>query len=255
MKKALPFLMLGDKAIEELERKINDTLRSLYPQWLSESDQFSFTVTKQNKLLAIDGQSWDICGSSDTNWVAFKKDEKSKNKVLKEIFELDQYTNFKSTKLTDAVYHDFINSNISVIFDAGTSGNVDTEKRLTAASNFGSGAVLGSILHGSINIPVAIGGEVVMGICAEFNQKLKNPNSQRQLSPRETSLGKLNTELEVTAGKVQISFGDFSNMGVGDIVLLDRKIGEPFNANLSNDVQSNVQLCRLGNQKAIQFIE
>ncbi|MFV1922178.1 MAG: FliM/FliN family flagellar motor switch protein [Methylotenera sp.] len=247
--------MLGDHATAEMERKISDGVMLFYPQWLSDGNQFKFLVETKNKPIDIDNQNWDIHGKSESFWIAFRKDEKLKNKILKEIFELDAYANLKSTKLTDSIYQDFIDSNVKAIFNLANATDLETQKNLTIKTTYGSGALIGKISNGDLDIPVAIGGDVILAICSEFKQQIQSLKAPCKLIERKSILGNLVSKIEVTAGKVEISFSEFSNMSVGDIILLDSKVDDPFKANFSDEVHSKVQLCKLENHKAIQFIE
>jgi flagellar motor switch protein FliM len=76
------------------------------------------------------------------------------------------------------------------------------------------------------------------------------------LVPRESTLSGFSKQLQVLVGSAEISFSELSKMEIGDVVVLNKKIGQPFS--IQNDSKlflANGQLGKVTNKKAIQLIE
>ena len=257
MSEVLPISLLGETAEKELCTKVGAWLRSLYSGWFSEADKYFLSITNKNNALKIDNDLWRFYGNSNKLWLAFKSDALTKSKIMSEMFELEPPTNFKLTKFTDAIYEDFIDSNVTMFFEKTGMINFNNKDIHNPEVNFGSGAVFGSINNGLISFPVALSGGVVELICSESNEAMQISKPQYDLVARESSFDthKQKSRIEVLAGKVKMTIKDFTEIGVGDVVLLDTKIGAPFPAVVSLNRSVNVQLGIVNNKKAIQLIE
>lgn len=257
MSEVLPINLLGEVAEKELIAKMSAWLNGLYSGWFSDADKYLLSITSKNKTLKIDSDSWRFYGNSNKLWLAFKSDPLAKNKIMSEMFELDSPINFKLTKFIDAIYEDFIDSNVNMVFERMSITNLVNKDIRNPEVYFGSGAVLASINNGLISIPIAISGELVKAICSESNQKLEISKPKYDLVARETSLDahKHKSSIEVLAGKVTLTIKDFTEIEIGDVVMLDTKIGNPFPAVISANKSLEVQLGVVNNKKAIQFIE
>ena len=257
MSEVLPISLLGETAEKELTTKLSTWLKYLYSGWFSEPDKYFFSITNKNKALKIDNDLWTFYGNSNKLWLAFKSDALTKSKIMSEMFESDSPTNFKITKFTEAIYKDFIDSNINMIFEKTGMINFNNKDIHNPEVNFCSGAVFGTINNGLISIPVALSGGLVEIICIESYQKMQTSKPHYDLVGRESSFDahKHKSRIEVLAGKVKMTIKDFTEIGVGDVVLLDTKIDAPFPAVLSTSRSLNVQLGIVDNKKAIQLIE
>lgn len=257
MSEVLSISLLGETAEKELTTKVSTWLRYLYSGWFSEPDKYFLSITNKNKALKIDNDLWSFYGNSNKLWLAFKSDVLTKSKIMSEMLEFDSPTNFKITKFTDAIYKDFIDSNVTMIFEKTGMINFNNKDIHNPEVRFGSGAVFGAINNGLISFPVALSGGLVELICSESNEAMQISKPQYDLVARETSFDthKHQSRIEVLAGKVKMTIKDFTEIGVGDVVLLDTKIGAPFPAVLSANRSLNVQLGIVDNKKAIQLIE
>lgn len=255
MSAVAPFTLLCEAMEKELTAKMDAWLRDLYSGWFSDADKYFFTITNKNKALQIDNNIWDIYGNSSTYWLAFKKDVSAKNKVIAEMFELDSHASFKTTKFTETIYQDFIDSCVSSIFERTNLTYIRGTDILKVSADFGSGAITGTLSNGTVSLPVTLGGDLVKAICSESNQKLQSIKPAHNLASREGSVDKYKSKLEVSAGKAKISLRDFSIMEVGDIVILDTEVGSPFAVYLPGKAPLQAQLGNLINKKAIQLIE
>lgn len=256
MSAPIAFILVGNQVENALTSKINIFLRDVYSGWFAESHEFIFSITHKNQELKID-DGWDIYGDSSSFWLGFKKDINNKNKIMSEMFELGSNSIIKTTKFMDLIYKDFIDCNLNAIFSLSNMRVIQDKvvgDSVSAAK--GSGAIIGNINNGSVSIPIAISGDLVRAICGEVNQKVHVPKPQINLVSRNSTLEKYKANIEVLAGEAKISLLDFSKMEVGDVVLLNKKVGEPFFVQSGNKVSvGSIQLGRLENKKAIQFLE
>lgn len=257
MSQVLPISLLGAMAEKELTTKMSAWLSELYSGWFSDAGKYYFVIANKNKALQIDNDLWRFYGNSNKLWLAFKNDVSTKNKIMSEMFELDSPTNLKITKFIDAIYEDFADSNVNMIFERTNITNLNNKDINNPEVYFGSGAVLASINNGLISFPIVLSGELVRAICSESNQKLQISKPEYDLVAREISLDehKYKSRIEVHAGKVKVTIKDFTEIEIGDVVMLDTKIGTPFPVVLSANRSLNVQLGVVDNKKAIQFIE
>lgn len=257
MSVAMPIKLLGEIAEKELTSKMSAWLSDLYSGWFSDAEKYCFSVTIKNKTLHINSDVWNFYGNSNKLWLAFKSEDSVKNKIMAEMFELESSSSLKTTKFTDAIYKDFIDSNVNMLFERNNMANFKSLDIKNPDMSYGSGAILATISNGSISLPIAISGEMVSAICGEEKQSLQVLKPNYQLVARESTFdkNKCKSSLEVLAGKVNISLRDFSQIGIGDVVLLDTKVGMPFSAILPTKKSFNIQLGAVENKKAIQFIE
>lgn len=256
MSVATPIDLLGEAAEKELTSKMSVWLGDLYSGWFSDAEKYYFSVTNKNKALHINSDAWEFYGNSNKLWVAFKSDAFAHNKIMAEMFELESPSNLKITKFTDAIYKDFIDSNVNMIFERVNMTYLRNIGITNPDMSYGSGALLATIGNGSISFAIAVSGEMVRAICGEAKQRLQVTKPSYQLAARESAFDENNfkSSVEVLAGKVNISLLDFAKIGIGDVVLLDTKVGMPFSAKVSTKNSFNVQLGAVENKKAIQFI-
>lgn len=256
MKVATPFVFIGVEVTKQLTIKLNGFLLELYSGWFSEDKHFQFTVAQKNQQLYLDKKEWRFYGNSSDFWLAFKVNDDIKSKLLSSMFEVGLQQIPKSTKFMEHIFQDFIDSNLNALFALANSECLHNDDISSFKLAFGSGALTGNFSSGYISLQVAFGGELIKSICGEVNQNNRNLALLNELTDRSISVENYKAAIEVMAGKAEITIQDFARMEIGDTIVLDRRVEDPFFAqSLDSVFIAHAQLGKLENKKTIQLIE
>lgn len=256
MNVVLPFVLTSEESTKQLISKINTFLPDIYCGWFSDECHFQFTVAQKNQQLYLDKKEWRFYGNTSDFWLAFKVNDEIKSKLLSSMFEVSPQQIPNPTKFMEHIFQDFINSNLIALFALAKSEYLHKDDITNFKLAFGSGALMGHFSSGTTSLPVAFGGELIKSICEEINQKTKTSVLLNELTDRSISVENYKAAIEVIAGKAEITIQDFARMEIGDTILLDRRVEEPFFVQSPNSLFiAHAQLGRLENKKAIQLIE
>lgn len=254
-KLALPYTLIGTSKADELTKKLNASLQSIYAGWFSQDHKFRFTITHINQRLNIDITKWSIHANSKESWLAFKPDSQTETWLISEMLSSDGYTIPKMTTFTNMIFHDFIESNISAIYSLANMVSLKGNSKQEIDTRLGSGAIIGNMSNGVVTLPIAIGGDLVQAICGSRTELAKNSKAN-ELSKREQTILNSELSLKILAGKAVMSIDDITKIEIGDVVLLDSKLEDSFSAYTSSgNFLAQIQLGKRANQKAIQLIE
>lgn len=248
------YTLFGESQLDEVSNNINLHMQKLYDGWYGENHNFSFAITKKNESLALDIKQWDVYANTKHLWVAFQSDARVATDMLNEMMGLVSRPLAKSTAFTNAIYSDFIYSNVSTIYSLANTVHLKNKDIVDLEIYKGSGAIVGQIANGKTFLKMAIGGDIVKALCA--TKSTQSDLKMAELVARESLVLKPTVSLNVTAGSTIMSLRQLSELDVGDIVLLDKKLGSGFSVTTKNGVPlAKAQLGKLINQKVIQLIE
>ncbi|EUJ10329.1 flagellar motor switch protein [Methylophilaceae bacterium 11] len=249
-----PYTLYGASHVNEVSEKVNAALSELYAGWFTREEHFIFSVTNHNESFKLAIDSWDIYASSPDCWVALKGVKKLQAGFLTKMFDADSNLLARTTKLTSAIYSDFIESHIDTLYSLANTVYLKGQNITNVRTLKGSGALLGLVSNGEVAMQIAIGADLIKAICSKSFVKLHSKSAD--LVSRESVLQNPVVDIHVPAGSAEMTLKDLSMVEVGDVILLDKKLGGKF---LVTDAKgrflANAQLGKRLNQKAIQFIE
>ena len=256
MTAALPFRLIseGDK------RRIVERLLQLSQSWGNDwfIDQLDFQVHMSSAIdfCLAPGEQWMVFGTPPDKWFAWKIDGASSREWLGMIFGTPLGVSAKNTPLM----HDMLQECVAglaqelataigeqVLIKQGSSPS--TLKSLR--TGYGSGAILAELRGGAQRQTIALGGDIV----EQWTRSLPLEETHTQLTPRRSAIGELQTSLEVVAGQAELTLRDIIGLEVGDVIQIDKKLGEAFEIRAGGMRVTNARLGIRGDHKAIQLIE
>ncbi|MBV1787717.1 FliM/FliN family flagellar motor switch protein [Marinobacterium sp. D7] len=234
-----PFIILGADHIQKLE----NSLENIFSDWVSEWFTGPGDISIQVETLGADGvtiESDDELSSFFKNsvdeWVAFRCDNDSTLSLAASLLGLNRNDIQKIPKMGGivnsvilAAFNDFGDKALKCELFPCTSG---IEYFLHKSNEPGKGVIRCSINLGDVKLVVLMPAFKMAELYLSKHEMIgSNPTSMK--SPLD-AMGGQKIKGELSLGVFELSLGSLANLECGDVIKLDKNLGDPLSLRFNN---------------------